>query len=237
MQQYVHHATTGAGDSRDRAGEAASQRDRNAAGAIPASDDRSERFPPRSAAGHTAPPAAHHAERPVEHPVDHNGEHHERDPAGLHAEARYEAHAVEYREIVEALETAMERVSGRWMASILFLLSRGVRRPTQLRAALATGVTDQVLHKQLRRLIAQGLVVRRDLTGGGQRHVEYLLTEAGEDLRATIDEFTRYSVTCHRRETARATGRSGPRGTVRDRLAPRAAATVADVIFLRASNG
>lgn len=228
MQQYVHHATLAAGASRDRAGRAVAENG-DAAGAVQVSDDGPERRSSQGGANHTAPLVGH----PAEHLAGHLAGH----PAGLHADARYEAHAVEYQEIVEALETAMERVSGRWMASILFLLSRGVRRPTQLRAALATGVTDQVLHKQLRRLIAQGLVVRRDLTGGGQRHVEYMLTEAGEDLRATIDEFTRYSVTCHRREAARATGCSAPRGTVRDRLAPRAAATVADVVFLRASNG
>lgn len=232
MQQYGHHATLAAGASRDRAGGAVTRND-DVAGAIQVSDDGPERRPSQGGANHTAPLVGRPAGNPAEHLAGHLAGH----PAGRHAEARYEAHAVEYQEIVEALETAMERVSGRWMASILFLLSRGVRRPTQLRAALATGVTDQVLHKQLRRLIAQGLVVRRDLTGGGQRHVEYMLTETGEDLRATIDEFTRYSVTCHRREAARATGRSGPRGTVRDRLAPRAAATVADVVFLRASNG
>jgi DNA-binding HxlR family transcriptional regulator len=86
---------------------------------------------------------------------------------------------------------AVELVGRRWMGTILFVLMKGPHRFNEILAAIP-GLSDRLLTERLRELEANGVVVRRVFTGSPIR-VEYELTEAGQDLRPSLEAIREWS--------------------------------------------
>lgn len=78
------------------------------------------------------------------------------------------------------VETTLELIGGKYKALILWHLSQGVLRYSQLRDRLA-GITPKMLTQQLRELEAKDLV-RRKVYPVVPPKVEYSLTELGRSL-------------------------------------------------------
>ena len=83
------------------------------------------------------------------------------------------------------IEGAMVLLSGRWRALIIYYLSRGPMRFNALRRA-NTGISHQMLTRELRALETAGVIVRTAFSGPSP-HVEYALTARGEHLIPIID--------------------------------------------------
>ena len=78
------------------------------------------------------------------------------------------------------VELTVDVIGGRWRTVLLAHLKEGVHRYGELRR-LTPGITEKMLSQRLRELVADGLVVRRDL-GGKAPHVEYHLSAEGRTL-------------------------------------------------------
>ncbi|WP_372500523.1 winged helix-turn-helix transcriptional regulator [Mumia quercus] len=84
------------------------------------------------------------------------------------------------------LDAAMDVVSGKWKALILWELhAHGTRRYAEIRRGLP-GVSHKVLTQQLREMETDGLV-RREVFPEVPPRVEYSLTEHGVSLNAALD--------------------------------------------------
>jgi len=79
----------------------------------------------------------------------------------------------------------MTLLSGRWPTLILYYLSQGSMRFSDLRRANPT-ISHRMLSHHLRRLEEAG-VVRRTEAGGYPLRVDYQLTPAGERLVPLVD--------------------------------------------------
>src|SRR4051812_47885264 len=107
------------------------------------------------------------------------------------------------------VEAALHLFEGRWKLVILFHLFGGkVMRFSDLERAIPA-ISQKMLGQQLRRLEADGVVVRTVYPQIPPR-VEYRLTEWGQALCPALDAILTTSSTqcCH----ARAQGRHGPGG-------------------------
>ena len=84
------------------------------------------------------------------------------------------------------MRAALDVVRGRWKPSILLELKSGVKRFSQLQAALP-GVAAQALVLQLRQLEGDGIITRinRSTT---RLHVEYSLSRYGRTLSGVMDQ-------------------------------------------------
>lgn len=80
-------------------------------------------------------------------------------------------------------EYALSILGGKWKAVIVFLLASHAWRTGELRKQL--GISQKVLSEQLHDLIDAGIVERHSLPVVPP-HVEYRLTEEGEDLYAAL---------------------------------------------------
>lgn len=80
-------------------------------------------------------------------------------------------------------EYALSILNGKWKAVIVFLLAGHSWRTGALRKQL--GISQKVLSEQLQDLIAAGIVERHSLPVISP-HVEYSLTDEGEDLYAAL---------------------------------------------------
>lgn len=78
------------------------------------------------------------------------------------------------------INAAIHVIRGRWKACILFELSEGPRRFTEIQKSFP-GVATQALSMQLRQLEADGLIDRTVIEGRPAR-VDYRLTSDGESL-------------------------------------------------------
>ncbi|MBD5785844.1 helix-turn-helix transcriptional regulator [Cellulosimicrobium terreum] len=97
-------------------------------------------------------------------------------PTGTHRRGPY----------VCGLDAAMDVVSGKWKALILWELEdHGVRRFAVLKRGLP-GVSDKVLTQQLREMEADGLL-RREVFPEVPPRVEYSLTEHGSALNTALE--------------------------------------------------
>jgi DNA-binding HxlR family transcriptional regulator len=89
---------------------------------------------------------------------------------------------------LKAVECEVERllavIGGKWKVLILRELFDGPKRHARLCRALP-GISQKVLTAQLRELELDGAVRRVDF-GGKRPHVEYSLTEFGEQLRGMV---------------------------------------------------
>ena len=83
-----------------------------------------------------------------------------------------------------ATELAVDLIGGKWKPVILAHLKEGAHRYGELRRRMP-GVSEKMLTQQLRELAADG-VVRREELDGSVPHVEYHLTEVGEELRPAL---------------------------------------------------
>ncbi len=74
----------------------------------------------------------------------------------------------------------LDHVMSRWGVLVLWALTDGTRRWGELRRDV-DGISEKMLGSTLRQLVADGLV-RRESYPTVPPHVEYQLTERGEDL-------------------------------------------------------
>jgi DNA-binding HxlR family transcriptional regulator len=84
------------------------------------------------------------------------------------------------------VRAALDVIRGRWKPSILYELRDGVRRFSDLQAALP-GVRAQVLTVQLRELEADGIVVR-EVYAEIPARVEYTLSAHGHTLSDVMEQ-------------------------------------------------
>jgi DNA-binding HxlR family transcriptional regulator len=84
---------------------------------------------------------------------------------------------------------AVEILSDKWAALVLFGLSRQPRRHGEL-IDLVGGISRKVLTQTLRRLQRYGLIERRE---HASRIVEYSLTELGQTLIEPIEVLTEWA--------------------------------------------
>jgi len=84
------------------------------------------------------------------------------------------------------VKAAIDVIRGRWKPSILWELSRGTKRFSDLQAALPD-ITAQVLTVQLRQLEADGVVIRTVYPQIPAR-VEYVLSEHGSKLSSVMEQ-------------------------------------------------
>ncbi len=78
----------------------------------------------------------------------------------------------------------MEIIGGKWKPCLIFNISQGYRRPSQLQR-LNPNATRRVLNQQLKELEEHG-VIRRVVYAELPPKVEYFLTEIGESLMPVI---------------------------------------------------
>jgi DNA-binding HxlR family transcriptional regulator len=97
------------------------------------------------------------------------------------------------------VKAAIDVIRGRWKPSILWELNCGLKRFSDLQAALP-GITAQTLTLQLRQLEADGVVVRKAYLEIPMR-VEYALSEHGQALSAVMDQLEAWGVRYLERQT------------------------------------
>jgi DNA-binding HxlR family transcriptional regulator len=85
-----------------------------------------------------------------------------------------------------SISDALEAVEGRWKLLILFSLSAGPKRFTQI-AREVNGITDKTLSKELKNLEANKLILR-EVYDTFPPTVEYSITPHGMSLEKVIDE-------------------------------------------------
>ncbi len=85
-----------------------------------------------------------------------------------------------------SIRDALEAVEGRWKLLILFSLSGGTRRFSQI-AKEVSGITDKTLSKELKSLEANKLI-SRDVYDTFPPTVEYSITPHGLSLEKVLDE-------------------------------------------------
>jgi DNA-binding HxlR family transcriptional regulator len=84
-----------------------------------------------------------------------------------------------------ATRRALERFSSKWTVLVVYALSAGPQRTAQLRRRIP-GVTQKVLTDTLRTMASDGLVSRRVHKETAPQHVEYSLTELGDQLSTPL---------------------------------------------------
>jgi len=83
-------------------------------------------------------------------------------------------------------EFALQILSGKWKTSIMWILSQGPRRFSQLQSFMA-GVPKQSLSDRLRELETDGIIYRRPYQFRPARY-EYGMTEEGEELFKVVKQ-------------------------------------------------
>lgn len=79
----------------------------------------------------------------------------------------------------------MEIIGGKWKSYLIFLISQGIRRPSDMQRAVSTA-TRRVLNLQLRELEFHG-IVKRVIYPELPPKVEYYLTEFGESMLPVVE--------------------------------------------------
>lgn len=82
------------------------------------------------------------------------------------------------------VEATLDLIGGKYKALILWRLSDGQMRFSQLRNAIS-GITAKMLTQQLREMESQGLI-HREVFPVVPPHVEYSLTELGHSLMPVL---------------------------------------------------
>lgn len=85
-----------------------------------------------------------------------------------------------------SIKDALEALEGRWKLLILFALSGGNKRFTEL-AREVPGITDKMLSKELKSLEVNQLVERKVYDAIPPR-VEYAITDHGRSLERVMEE-------------------------------------------------
>jgi DNA-binding HxlR family transcriptional regulator len=85
-----------------------------------------------------------------------------------------------------SIKDALEALEGRWKLLILFSLSSGPKRFTQISKEVS-GITDKTLSKELKNLEANQLV-KREVYDTFPPTVEYTITAHGKSLEKVLEE-------------------------------------------------
>lgn len=85
-----------------------------------------------------------------------------------------------------SIKDALDALEGRWKLLILFALSSGSKRFTQL-AKEVSGITDKTLSKELKSLEGNKLITR-DVYDTFPPTVEYSITAHGKSLEKVLEE-------------------------------------------------
>lgn len=92
-----------------------------------------------------------------------------------------------------AADATMSIIEGRWKTTIICMLSRyEVLRFSELKKKIKP-ISPRILSKQLRELVADGVVERNEIEGGSSR-VEYSLTDKGRSLRPVLEQLAGWSL-------------------------------------------
>jgi DNA-binding HxlR family transcriptional regulator len=89
-------------------------------------------------------------------------------------------------------EVTLAVIGGRWKVLILYQLSQGVKRFSELQRAVP-GITQKMLTQQLRELERDG-IVQRTVYPQVPPKVEYRLTPHGETLRPVVSAMCRWGM-------------------------------------------
>lgn len=85
----------------------------------------------------------------------------------------------------------MEKIGGYWKPIILFHLSKGTKRYSEIKRAIPA-VTEKVLIQHLKQLEADGLVIRESKPVVPP-YVTYKLSKAGKGLMPVVDAMARWA--------------------------------------------
>jgi DNA-binding HxlR family transcriptional regulator len=96
-----------------------------------------------------------------------------------------------------SIKDALEALEGRWKLLILFALSTGSKRFTELARAVP-GISDKTLSKELRQLEANKLLTR-EMASTFPPTVRYAITPHGQSLEPVIEALHLWGL-LHRRE-------------------------------------
>jgi len=96
-----------------------------------------------------------------------------------------------------SIKDALEALEGRWKLLILFALSEGPRRFTELARAVP-GITDKTLSKELKNLESNKLI-SREASNAFPPAVHYMLTAHGRSLEPVMDALHYWGL-LHRKE-------------------------------------
>jgi DNA-binding HxlR family transcriptional regulator len=89
-------------------------------------------------------------------------------------------------------EFTLKLIGGRWKIPIIFHLVEGVKRFSDLHAALR-GVSHKMLTQQLREMERDGLINRKVYAQVPPK-VEYALTELGKSLKPVVDSMCLWGI-------------------------------------------
>ncbi|MBV2197227.1 winged helix-turn-helix transcriptional regulator [Bacillus velezensis] len=96
-------------------------------------------------------------------------------------------------EMCPRFEKAVDILSKRWVALIVFQLLNGQRRFSEIEAALPN-LSGRVLSERLKELETEG-VIKRDVIPETPVRIEYSLTEKGRALAPILEEISKWSST------------------------------------------
>lgn len=97
------------------------------------------------------------------------------------------------------VQTAVSVIGGKWKPGIVFRLQKGTYRFGALKREMPW-ISERVLIRQLKELVADGVVTRKEYQEVPPR-VEYSLSEYGETLRPLLREMALWGQTHIERQT------------------------------------
>jgi DNA-binding HxlR family transcriptional regulator len=88
------------------------------------------------------------------------------------------------------LDAMLSVIDGRWKGTILWRLLDGPRRTSELQRSIP-GITERMLIRHLKELVADGVVERRQEQGAPVR-VSYAISEYGMSMLPVLEEICRW---------------------------------------------
>jgi DNA-binding HxlR family transcriptional regulator len=113
------------------------------------------------------------------------------------------------------LEAALAIIGGKWKSLILWNLAQQPRRFGELRR-LVVGVSEKVLTEELKEMVADRIVVRKDFREVPPR-VEYSLTEFGRSLAQALGPLCQWGAQHMKRIAALPTQSASPAASGKQR--------------------
>ncbi len=87
--------------------------------------------------------------------------------------------------------SAINMISGRWKAQIVYFISKGNNRFHLLLQELPN-ISETVLARQLKELEAHAILVKREIPGTVPTGIKYILTNKGLDLVPILDSLCKW---------------------------------------------